>query len=178
MRKRGMAFVGVLAAVAIPLSATSANAVGYEGSWAIKNENSQKCLAIPGGEDAPFGESAIQYTCDKRGPSDYDLDQWWYWELVPGATSTYTLQNYAGGGCLAISGGSGSSQGDEAIQWGCDSADTDQQWIYDSTYRLRNKASGFCLAIPDGRTANSVAAIQWECRNVATNPEQQWRQAS
>ncbi|UUU22253.1 RICIN domain-containing protein [Streptomyces sp. DSM 40750] len=174
MRKRSMALAGAIAAIAIPLSATSANAVGSEGPWAMKNQNSGKCLAIPGGSSAGQGTAAIQFTCDQPVNDVWDADQAWYWELIPGATSTYTIKNYATGQCLAV--GGSSTNGAEAIQWPCRSGADEQEWIYDSTHRLRNNKTDLCLAIPGANEANAVAAIQWTCRAVSTNPEQQWHQ--
>ncbi|MCT9082854.1 RICIN domain-containing protein [Streptomyces fulvoviolaceus] len=177
MRKRSMAaIVGAVAAIAIPLSATSANAVGVEGTTGIRNDNSQKCLAIPGGSSAANGTAAIQFTCDKAADGSWDTDQLWTWTLVSGATSTYTLKNYATGKCLAIGGGS-HTLGAEAIQWPCNGS-TEQQWIYDSSHRLWNKESDLCLAIPSANVANGVAAVQWTCRDVSTNPEQKWDQVA
>ena len=165
-----MTVLGMVAALGISLStATSASAI--EGSFAIQNENSSRCLAIPGGSSAPNGTAAIQYTCDNPSPGVWDSDQVWQWGLVPGATSTYTLENGTGR-CLAI-GGASHTRGADAIVWPCN-GNTEQQWIYDSTGRLRNKESSLCLAIGGASTANAATAIQWTCEAVSTNPEQQW----
>ncbi|UUU33794.1 RICIN domain-containing protein [Streptomyces sp. CA-210063] len=175
MRKRSMAIAGAIAAIAIPLSATSASAVGVEGRWAVGNAGTGKCLAMPGGSSAGQGTAAIQFTCDSPADGVWDTDQLWTWELIPGATSTYTIKNYATGQCLAIGGGS-TANGAEAIQWPCNSGADEQEWVYDSTHRLRNNKSDLCLAIPSASGANSVAAVQWTCRSVTTNREQQWEQ--
>lgn len=180
MRMRSMVIAGAMAAMTIPLSATSANAEGHEGTWAIKNKNSLKCLAIPGSSDtdddpAPQGTAAIQFTCDESDSGFWDPDQQWRWALIPGATSTYTLMNWSTVQCLAIGKGS-ETKGAKAIQWPCNDGADEQEWIYDSSGRLRNNETGLCLAIPEGNTANAVAAIQWTCRDVDTNPEQKWLQ--
>ncbi|WP_433890096.1 RICIN domain-containing protein [Streptomyces sp. CA-111067] len=168
MRIRSMAIAaGVAVLAAVPLSAAPASANGHEGELWAQNLSSYKCLSIGQGNHTE-GALAIQFDC-----SLVRNEENWYWDLVPGATSTYTLENVVTEQCLAI-GGASHTNGAGAIQWPCESGHPEQQWIYDGNNRLRNKESGRCLAVPHGSEANSVALIQWTCE--VDKFDQEWAQ--
>lgn len=165
MRKAFMGAAGLtLAVTSVMLSSPTASAASW---YTYENENSGKCLAVPGSSTAD-GTELVQWTCTGN------TDQAWTAMAVSGGDGNrIKLVNYHSGKCLAI-GGSSTATGAKAIQWECNN-NTDQIWIRDSALRLRNLNSDLCLAVPNSSTANGTELVQWTC---TTNDDQIWPRAA
>lgn len=170
------ALVLTLTVTVTPAGATSARPSGSNQSGAaagpftrpIKNLNSNRCMAIPGGDRTP-GVGVIQFDC--HGPSATEQT----WVLTPLVEHVYTIRNVKTGLCLAIPNGD-VTPGARAIQWNCNNGQ-EQLWITPpDDLHIINGNSGLCLAIPSARRDNSAPVIQWTCDSSPTtgNPEQDW----
>jgi len=75
--------------------------------------------------------------------------------------------------CLTIGGGASSSNNVEAVQFGCDGAES-RKWRLlrrpnSHIYQIRNVHTGKCLTIAGGvSTDNNVTAVQFDCDNDAS----------
>jgi Ricin-type beta-trefoil lectin domain-like len=95
-------------------------------SWYhVRNENSGKCLALPGGT-TQAGAQVIQWPCGSWA------DHWWTivftGTTAPNGVDAYHLVNFNSRQCLAVRGGS-TGAGAAVIQWPC-GAWRDHQWYY------------------------------------------------
>ncbi|RZU51414.1 ricin-type beta-trefoil lectin protein [Krasilnikovia cinnamomea] len=131
----------------------------------VLNDNSQKCLAIPGSSTSN-GTHSVQWSC--TGGADQD------WRLNAVGDGRYEIRNDHSGLCLAIGGGS-KEKGAHALQWTCQSGHAEQQWLLDRNARgetrLRNANSGQCLAIGNSAVEDGAHALQWPCTE---GKEQKW----
>lgn len=150
-RRAAVAMTCLVAALAALLVAPNSAAAG-ERLW-VRNANSGKCLAVPGG-DPSAGVGLIQWTCSHGAP-----DHRWTAEFRDG--QKFWLSNTETGKCVDDVG-----QG-QARQSECSVSSPTHLWIAeyvdDYTARLRNVATGRCLGVEGGSTADGAAAIAWPC---------------
>ncbi|GAA3038598.1 hypothetical protein GCM10020229_57310 [Kitasatospora albolonga] len=135
--------------------------IGFNGAYDhIINNNSNQCLAVPGGSTAD-GTGLIQWPCgtwnDHYWTANYKFtESGYYW---------YQVVNYNSGKCLAVPGAS-TTAGTQVIQWPCGTW-RDHYWAFlvDSSNRLHivNYNSRQCLAIPGASTDKGAQVIQWPC---------------
>ncbi|WJV46606.1 RICIN domain-containing protein [Streptomyces flavofungini] len=88
---------------------------GNGDRYLVRNRNSSKCLAIPGGTSVN-GTQAIQWTCNGGSSQIWIHD------------SRNRLRNLASDRCLAIPNAS-AANGTKAIQWTC-ATSLDQRWLW------------------------------------------------
>ncbi|WAU82412.1 RICIN domain-containing protein [Streptomyces sp. Qhu-G9] len=138
------------------LSPTPAQAATYVE---LRNDETLKCLAIPGSDDSN-GVAAVQWTCN-----DNDDQRW---ELRNKGDGKVWLVNKATGKCLAAS----NDKGVTTVQYSCEGLNSSEfLWIYDSIGRLRHPYGDWCLAVPRSDTASGVKPILWTC---TLSEDQQW----
>ncbi|MFD9733803.1 RICIN domain-containing protein [Umezawaea sp. NPDC059074] len=133
----------------------------------IVNDNSGKCLAVPGGSTAA-GTGLIQWTCGSFRDHQWGLEAW----NVDGVRH-YRVINLNSTQCLAVPGNSGEA-GIQVIQWPCGTF-PDHFWRVENwggTSRFVNYGTGQCLAVPGASTAEGERVIQWPC---GTFPDHFWR---
>lgn len=147
----------------------SANAPNEQVKVLIRNVNSEKCAAIPGGSTA-LKTQLVQWTCGPFNPNDpenpYNPDKMWYlWQFSDGGVA---FQNVKTGQCLTSAGGNGGA----VWQYTCLFGDN-QHWNYYITgsKRLYNISSKDCMAVPNAQTGDGVRLIHWTC---GTGDEQKW----
>ncbi|MEV8099095.1 RICIN domain-containing protein [Kitasatospora sp. NPDC085879] len=136
--------------------------LGFNGAYDhIVNNNSNQCLAVPGGSTAA-GTGLIQWPCGSW------KDHYWsaYYQFKDSTgVYWYHVQNYNSQQCLAVPGAS-TTAGTQVIQWPCGTW-SDHYWAFvlDSTNRLHivNHNSGQCLAVPGASTTAGEKIIQWPC---------------
>ncbi|MEU2242176.1 RICIN domain-containing protein [Streptomyces sp. NPDC018338] len=137
------------------------NAFGW-----LKNHNSGRCLAVPGGSHQP-AEGLIQWGCgswadhywDIRYEGDGDGERW------------YSVRNMNSGMCLSVD-AARTTDFARATQYPCGDANqalfVDQYWAlrYNSAKQanqLVNWNSRKCLAVLDGNKNDGAAVIQYGC---------------
>ncbi|MEU4740799.1 RICIN domain-containing protein [Actinosynnema sp. NPDC023658] len=161
--------IGTAVAVVIALLTAGASpgaAATADGPFRVVNQNSGKCLAIPGGTTADHTR-AIQFTCSPETASKQ-------WDVVVLYTDEYgnrvhRLENRASHRCLGVAAES-TSNGAAVWQESC-STSFFQRWAWDKAGRLHNVATDKCMAVPNGWLSDGVGIIQWTC---GTGAEQRW----
>jgi hypothetical protein len=129
----------------------------------FKNQGSQKCIAVPGGNPAK-GVKLIQYGCTGGA------QEWQVPTVNPGKQINGTT-----GKCMAVPGGTG-TEGVQIIQWDCGDGH-EQLWdtsgVTTSSYdTIVNNETGQCLAVAGGSHADGAAIVQFRCE--PGHPEQRW----
>ncbi|GEB62063.1 RICIN domain-containing protein [Streptomyces gardneri] len=166
------------AAKPVPRPGADAQSVAPLGinayGW-IKNYNSGRCLAVPGGSQQP-AEGLIQWGCgtwndhywEIRYEGDGDGERW------------YSVRNKNSGMCLSVD-AARTNDFARATQYPCGNANeylfVDQYWAlrYNSAKQANqfvNWNSRKCLAVLDGNKNDGAAVIQYTC---GTHLDHYWR---
>ncbi|MEU4065285.1 RICIN domain-containing protein [Streptomyces wedmorensis] len=141
------------------------NAYGW-----IRNHNSNLCLAVPGGSQAPAAQ-LNQFGCGTW--ADH------YWEVRYEGDGRgerwYSVRNKNSGMCLSVD-AAGTADFVPATQYPC-GLYVDQYWAlrYDSAKQANqfvNWNSGKCLAVLDGSKNSTAPVIQYTCGGWA---DHYWR---
>ncbi|MEU3686851.1 RICIN domain-containing protein [Streptomyces narbonensis] len=133
------------------------NAFGW-----LKNANSGRCLAVPGGSHQP-AEGLIQWGCGSWADHYWDIRH----EVTTGdGRRWYSVRNMNSGMCLSVDAASTADYA-RATQYPC-GLYVDQYWTlrYDSTKQANqfvNWNSGKCLAVQNGSKNDGAAVIQFGC---------------
>ncbi|HEY8984798.1 MAG TPA: RICIN domain-containing protein [Streptomyces sp.] len=141
---------------------TAAPSIGFNGAYDhIINDNSNKCLAVPGGSTAQ-GTGLIQWPCGSWN------DHYWsaYYQFTASGFYWYHVVNYNSGQCLGVPGAS-TTAGTQVIQWPCGTW-ADHYWAFaidtsNNKLHIINYNSGQCLAVPGASTSDGAQVIQWPC---------------
>ncbi|MEU9075514.1 RICIN domain-containing protein [Kitasatospora sp. NPDC048538] len=136
--------------------------IGFNGAYThIVNDNSNKCLAVPGGSTAQ-GTGLIQWPCGTWN------DHYWTanYQFKANNFNWFHVVNYNSGQCLAVPGAS-TTAGTQVIQWPCGTWN-DHYWAFgvdtgNGKLHIINYNSGQCLAVPGASTADGAQVIQWPC---------------
>jgi hypothetical protein len=153
-----------------PTRQYSAKAPNEQVKVLIRNVNSDKCVAVPGGSTA-LKKQLIQWPCGPFNPNDpanpYSPEKMWYlWQFSDGGVA---FQNVKTGQCMTSAG----SLSGAVWQYNC-LFGNNQHWNYYITgsKRLWNFDSQDCMAVPNAQTGDGVGLIHWTCGN---GDEQKWQ---
>ncbi len=114
----------------------------------IVNQNSGKCLDVPGGSTADQVK-VQQFTCNGGGNQ--------HWQL----RTTEEIVNTNSGKCLDVPSGSTADQ--VALQQFACNGGSNQKWQLRTTGEIVNTNSGKCVDVPNGSTADQVVVQQFTC---------------
>jgi hypothetical protein len=169
-------FTAAVACLAAAGAATTANAAKASPAEdpgtrvLIRNVNSGKCVAVPGGTTTPKTQ-LVQWPCGPFNPDNPDepYSPEKMWNIIHDENGWLYFQNVKTKQCLTSRGGNGGP----VMQNTC-SFFSDQSWYYYATgsKRLWNLSTRDCMAVPAAQTGDGVRLIHWTCGN---GDEQKWQ---